>query len=88
MSDYSPATAVSAATVAKLRKLDCPTVFNAVHQLTPKDNATGDQWRDANMLDPTYMSKNTLRIACTAYWDILGGAELNYDHNMHNSIAL
>ena len=54
---------MSAATIAKLRKLDCPTVFNAVHQLTPKDNATGDQWRDANMLDPTYMSKNTLRIA-------------------------
>jgi regulator of RNase E activity RraA len=50
-----PATTVSAATIAKLRKLDCPTVFNAVHQLTPKDNATGDQWRDANMLDPTYM---------------------------------
>ena len=46
---------VLAETIAKLRKLDCPTVFNAVHQLTPKANEMGDQWRDNNMLDPTYM---------------------------------
>ena len=53
--DKPAAPTIAPDTIARLRKLDCPTVFNAVHQLTPKENATGDQWRDANMLDPTYM---------------------------------
>jgi len=37
-------------TIAILRTLDCPTVFNAVHQLTMKPK--GGQWADQSVLDP------------------------------------
>jgi len=49
---------VKADTIERLRKLDCPTVFNAVHQLTPKDNADQDQWSNSFVLDPNTQYTN------------------------------
>jgi len=46
-------TRVSEETLATLRQLDCPTVFNAVHQLTPKHGAADEEyWRANTVLDP------------------------------------
>ena len=51
---YVLALASSAVQVlAGLAELDCPTVFNAVHQLTPKPFKVKDQWRDPYSIDPS-----------------------------------
>jgi len=53
-------------TMKLLEQLDCPTVFNAVHQLTPKpDNQVG-QWEDSFVLDPnTIYTDATIKVMCS-----------------------
>lgn len=40
-------------TIKLLEQLDCPTVFNAVHQLTPKPTEEPDQWKQPYVLEPS-----------------------------------